>query len=57
MPKYLVEVVNTLTYRVEVDADSQKEALESAEDIEYSDMTEINDTCEYHIVREIRETE
>lgn len=53
MPRYLVEIVSTVTYRVDVDADSANEAMESAEDIEYSDMTEISDTTEYHIIREI----
>jgi len=53
MPRYLVEIVNTLTYRVDVDADSANEATEAAEDIEYSDMEEVSDTTEYSIIREI----
>ena len=50
MAVYTVEVTATTTYKVEVEAASENEALRAVESMEYSDMIEVDDKVEFNVI-------
>ena len=57
MSKYEVEVTSIRTFKATVEADSPDEAIKIAEDLEYTDMVELNDTTDYEVINGDEEAE